>query len=536
MKKMKKIMALLLAGAMTMAMSFAAFAVEAGAAAVPVAAEAEAAEESEILTVAGAGSTGSLTVKVKDGQTLANQTVNIYKLFDMTVSGENYGYTVNEKYKPILDQVLGSEFTDKTDLGYYTAVKAATDGDKVQTFANAFTSEVLKHTPRIDATATRSFDKTSTDTSTEFTDLAYGYYLVCQTGTKAIQSSLVPVVKATGTEVNLKSEAPDITKVANKPTVSIGEVVTYTITGQVPDMTGYDNYVYKIHDTLTDGLDFVTNTDGKVVVKVEIDGTLVSDIKTADFAGTDGSASTTVTRTMVLDLSKKVRTATAGQEIKVTYSAKVNKNAVVETKNSATLEYSNKPGETGTGTTKPTEVVTPTYPLDVNKTNTTNQKLAGAHFTLYGATEADEIDKTKVIKVTDEGNGKYSYAADQASTDASVISDMKTVATDIDGSGYNLHINGLAAGTYYLEETQAPEGYNKLSAPIKVTITKTGDTNWTISKNGTNEEDKIIDIENSTGSLLPSTGGRGTIAFAVVAVLLVFGVTVSYIRDKKKEA
>lgn len=545
MKKMKKIMALLLACAMTMAMSFAAFADEAGTSAVPVAAEAEAAEESEILTVAaGAGSTGSLTVKVKDGQTLANQTVNIYKLFDMTVSGDteskNYGYTVNEQYKTILDQVLGASFTDKTDLGYYTAVKAATDGDKVQTFANDFTNKLLAYNKanpsKIDATETKSFDKTSIDTSTEFTGLAYGYYLVCQTGTKAIQSSLVPVVKATGTEVNLKSEAPDITKVADKPTVSIGEVVNYTITGQVPDMTGYDNYVYKIHDTLTEGLDFVTNTDGKVAVNVEIDGTLVSDIKTADFVGTDGSVSATATRTMVLDLSEKVRTATVGQAIKVTYSAKVNKNAVVATKNSATLEYSNKPGENGTGTTKPTEVVTPTYPLDVNKTNTKNVMLADAHFTLYGATAAGEIDKTKVIKVTDEGNGKYSYAADQASTDASVISDMKTVATDIDGRGYNLHINGLAAGTYYLEETQAPEGYNKLPAAIKVTITKTGDTSWTISKKDTLEDDKIIDIENSTGSLLPSTGGRGTIAFAVVAVLLVFGVTVSYIRDKKKEA
>lgn len=47
---------------------------------------------------------------------------------------------------------------------------------------------------------------------------------------------------------------------------------------------------------------------------------------------------------------------------------------------------------------------------------------------------------------------------------------------------------------------------------------------------------KIIDVENSTGSLLPSTGGRGTIAFAVIAALLVFGVAVSYIRDKRKEA
>lgn len=89
-----------------------------------------------------------------------------------------------------------------------------------------------------------------------------------------------------------------------------------------------------------------------------------------------------------------------------------------------------------------------------------------------------------------------------------------------------------------MEETQAPDGYNKLSAPVKVTIKKTSDTEWTITKdnNETPENDKIIDIQNSTGSLLPSTGGRGAIAFSVIAALLVFGVAVSFIRDKRKEA
>ena len=110
MKKMKKIMALMLAAIMTMAMAVTSFAAE--------------------------GATkGTLTVNVKDGQTLANQTVNIYKLFDMTVSGSNYGYKVNSLYTPILDQVLGDNFTDKTDQGYYDAVQKATDTQK---FANDF--------------------------------------------------------------------------------------------------------------------------------------------------------------------------------------------------------------------------------------------------------------------------------------------------------------------------------------------------------------------------------------------------------------
>ena len=125
------------------------------------------------------------------------------------------------------------------------------------------------------------------------------------------------------------------------------------------------------------------------------------------------------------------------------------------------------------------------------------------------------------------------YVVDPTST----TTEFESVAS-IDGKGYNLHVNGLAEGTYYLVETKAPDGFNKLTAPIEVKITKSTDTdanNWTISKDGTNEEDKIIDVANSTGSLLPSTGGMGTIAFTVVAALLVLGVAVSFIRDRKRE-
>ena len=516
MKKMKKIMALMLAAIMMMAMSVTAFADE-------------------------GVEKGTLTVNVKEGQTLANQTVNIYKLFDMTVSGTNYGYKVNSIYMPILDQVLGAGFTDKTDQGYYDAVKNATDtdnGTNTQKFANDFTKELLKYNKEhpgqmIKETSTKSFGKDATDTTFNVDGLDFGYYLVCQTGTKEIQSSLVPVVGATAT-VNLKTQAPDITKTADNDatTVYVGQTVTYTITGQVPDMTGYSNYVYKIHDTLTDGLDFVKNEAGNVVVTVKIGETAYDDVV--------GVISKDNARKMTIDLSEKVKTADTGAEIKVTYQAKVNKNAIVETKNSATLEYSNKPGTEETGTTKPSEVVTPTYPLDVKKTDTKDTMLAGAHFKLYASTTDGNIDKNKVIKVTkdvENTDGKYTYAANQSAEDA--IDEMVTVANKIDEQGYNLHINGLAEGTYYLVETKAPDGFNKLTAPVVIKITKSADTDvnkWTISKDGTVENDKIIDIENSTGSLLPSTGGRGAIAFAVIVALLVFGVAVSFIRDKRKEA
>ena len=486
MKRMKKIMAVLLAAIMTMAMAATAFAAE---------------------TVA-ATTGNTLTVNVKDGQNLNGQTINLYKLFDVTESEstttsgttKNYAYTVNTAYKTALVNVLTSLKTSvsaipnvtetSTDAELAAAVSSigAKDSETVQKFANDFTTYALTQNPKLDAT-----------TNT----------------------------------VNLKTEAPSITKTADKETVSIGQVVKYTVTGSIPDTTGYAEYVYKIHDELSTGLDFVNDATGTALgegattvnVTVAFKDAGVSDAGTAP---KDATLDSTNKKKMSLDLSEWVRAnkANKGKTFTVTYYAKVNKDAVVTNNNQASLEYGNNPDET-TKTT-PSEAKTPTYPLDILKKKTgTDEKLAGAKFSLY-TTEENATSGTNAITVSGS-NGNY--VVDPTSK----ITVFESVES-IDEKGYNLHVNGLAAGDYWLVETEAPAGYNKLTAPIKVTITKTGDTEWTISKDGTAENDKIIDIENSTGSLLPSTGGMGTIIFAVIAAILVLGVAVSFIRDKRKNA
>ena len=500
MKSIKRIIALLLTAVMTMTMSVTAFAADSGC---------------------------SLTANVNKGQDLKEQTINLYKLFDVTTSQSgnktNYAYTVNDTYKATLAATLDLDGTATNEALVNKVSKL--DTAAVQKFANDFTEKAL--TDNLTFTYT-SGKITDSKTSYQFNNLDAGYYLVYVTGGEEIQSSLV-TVDGTTDKVNLKTTAPSIEKTANKTSVNIGDVVTYTVAGSVPDTTGYSEYVYKINDTLSKGLDFVKNANGDALDNAnEVNVTVAFGEGTTD----EGTAPTIATldttkKTMSLDLSAWVRAnqKNKGKKFTVTYYAKVNNKAVVEEKNKAELVYGNNPSDTTT--TKPSEVKTPTYYLNINKyAKNDNKKLAGAKFKLY----KDSVDENNVIKVTgSEGN----YVVDPASTTKEFVS-----VDSITSEGYNLHVNGLAAGTYYLVETEAPAGYNKLTNPIKVEIKKSTneDVNaWTLFNNDKNVDDKIIDVENSTGSILPSTGGMGTIAFTVVAAFLVLGVAVSFIRDRKKE-
>ena len=279
------------------------------------------------------------------------------------------------------------------------------------------------------ATATSGKITEENKTSYKFNNLLAGYYLVYVTGGKEIQSSLVTVDAGT-TTVDLKTEAPSIEKTANKETVNIGDVVTYTVKGSIPDTTGYDQYQYIIHDTLSKGLDFVNDATGTACegnsVKVTVAYTDATDASTAP---TTATIDTKNSRKMSLDLSAWVRASQAnkGKEFTVTYYAKVNKDAVVTNNNKASLEYGNNPSDITT--TTPSEAKTNTYPLDIKKTNKkTSELLAGAKFSLY-RTEQDAKDKRNAITVSGS-NGNY--VVDPAST----TTEFESVENDL--GRYNL--------------------------------------------------------------------------------------------------
>lgn len=501
MKKLKRVLAVLLTAIMTLAMATTAFAAE---------------------------NQGSLKVTVNQGNTLNGQTIKVYKLFDLTVSGSHYAYTVNEQYKAMIATALGQPGT-ATNEELYQAISNL-KGEVIQKFADDFTAaELTSNTGE-----TQTSGKLGNVTEYTFNNLDFGYYLVYQTGTKEIQSSLVSVNKLEGAEVKLKGQAPSIEKTADKETVEIGEVVTYTITGVIPDTTGYEKYAYKIHDTLTDGLDFVKDANGTVVddpnnylVSVQIGETPATEQK-AQLRGNGN-------RTMLLDLSQWIRDnqGSNGQTFTVKYYAKVNSTAVVETKNSAKLEYGNDPHNTTM--TTPSEAKTPTYPVQIHKFARGEEKgyLAGATFRLY-KTKQDAKDNKNAIAVTGSA-GSYTVAEDQKNTKTYDMISVGNAVTE----GINLKLNGLKAGDYWLVETEAPDGYNGITAPIKITIAKSADgdvNNWTISKDSENVSDKIIKIENTTGTILPGTGGMGTILFTVVGIALVLIVAASFVISRRKRA
>lgn len=494
MKKLKHLMAVMLAVIMTLAMTVTAFAA------------------------------GTVNVTVTNAPD--NTTVYAFKLMNVEKNGELYDYTLDDSATAIntaLKTVLGLGTTFDAE-NVYNAIKGK--NSSMNAFANDFVTEMGGVT---NATATA----TTTSGTATFAALADGYYLFYVPN---VNSAVKTVVGEETVSITMKSDLPDVDKdsdVSDNGTsagAEIGQVVNFTVKTTVPNITGFvaDSYVFKLTDTLSEGLDFVTGDGGTVNVTVQITDKEGQDTATGTLGVSDN-------RTMTVDLAHIVKNnqAYAGNEMTITYQAKVNSNAVIDNHNSAEIEYSNNPGTNTTGKTEPDVEYVPTYDLKVNKTaSDTNTYLAGAVFTLRKGSANGEA-----IKV--EGSeGVYTYKEDQTSGDTY----MTTAGSALSGGNYNLHLKGLKAGTYYLVEETAPSGYNKLD-PVKIVITGTagregfsaGNYTITVGDPGKVEGDQIVDLENRKGSLLPETGGMGTVLFTAIGVVLIAGVAVSFGMSRKKK-
>lgn len=384
--------------------------------------------------------------------------------------------------------------------------------------------------------ATQDSDEDKTKGTATFTDLTAGYYLVFPEGgstgknSRGTDAILVNVPRDGGnTAVKIKSTFPTVDKqVSNNKTdykdnttAQVGDTVTFKLTAKVPDMTDYTTYKFVFHDTLSNGLAYDAGT-----VKVTIGGTEVT--KEGNYTVTEPTGESKELTVTFADLTK-VTDATAGKDIVVTYTAKITKDAVTTkpATNKAYLEYSNDPSGKGTGTSNPDESKVYTYDIKIDKfykENSAEKPLANATFKL--TTDAEGNSVVKLVQETDANTYHVQGDGEAGSVD--------TVTTDATGK---ITIKGLKDGTYYLHETIAPTGYNKLKKPIKIDITVTGEA-YTTPTYKVDEVDQntsnIIKVENVKGVMLPETGSIGTIGLTALGVAVVL-LGVFAPRKKKKE-
>ena len=500
MKYMKKLMALLAALTLALAMAVPAF--------------------------AEAATTYTITINNGTG------TYAAYQIF----KGDLHGDTLSNIQ-------WGDNVTDagKTALGD-AAVKAKTLTGETE--AKAFAVDVAKYLTGTARTVT--VDSSGTGT---ITNLAAGYYLIKNTtvGKDEVYTDyILQVVK--DVEVNPKSGKPTLDKQIKHNDNGkwgvvgdnqIGDTVEFRTITTVPKVSGYTQYKYEIHDEMSAGLTSNVKTKDDVTIKVNDSDTGVLDKDYYDVT-VDGTKANKFTVTIDVLQAIQDGKMSAGNELYTYYTGILNENAKVyndgKQDNKAYLEYSNNPHDNTTTNKTPEKVVYDwTFKMEVNKVDgADNKELSGAKFVLSKKENPDlgviRDDGTPsitndLINLIDNGGGSYTVAP--ADYTGNVVNVM---------TAGNITIKGLDDATeYYLYETKAPAGYNRLTDAVKFEITATyntaGDsyTSVTAAVNDVDQSGVSVKVENNKGASLPSTGGIGTTLFyviggglmAVAAVLLV---------------
>lgn len=445
-----------------------------------------------------------------------------YKVFDVTNSGNAYSYTIKSN-SDWYDTV--SAFAAVAENGLTLVENETVDG--VTTYAvtttEAFTTDKaaeLAAALNADETKPAAADTiTAADGAANFENLDAGYYFVT-TSVGTLCSLNTVTASAT---VEEKNEAPTVDKqVTNGTTidthatsVNVGDTVEFEATITVE--AGAINYVY--HDTMTTGLTF-DNTS--VVVKVN-DVEVESDTtETKTWHREDSNAQSF---DIVFDdawIAEQV-----GKTITIEYSATLNENALttdVET-NTANVTYGNDPG-THTTTTVVNEVYDFDIVIDKYEEGDTSKKLPDAEFVLMFDPNPS-VEDDEVYYSYDEENDKVVWTT---------FENADTLTTDANGAAT---VKGIAAGTYELIETKAPDGYNKLTKSVVVEITaERNEETKTVTITGATSTDDgqyiaTSAIANNTGSILPSTGGIGTTIFYVSGAVLAIAAVVFLVTKKR---
>ena len=535
MKKMKKLLSLVLAMMLVLAMGSTAMASQ------PTSGNSE-------------NQRGKLTVE----KAIPGQTYTVYKILDLeSYNSANgaYLYKVANGWEDFVKGDVGTKYLTVDTEGYVTWNKEVPDENAAEFAKEALAYAEGKNLAVKSAEAEEAVDG-SDEVTVTFDDLDLGYYLLdSTTGALCSLDTTNPVQK-----IQEKNEKPTIEKEVEQPSASIGDTVNYII--KIKIAPGAQNY--EIHDQMSKGLTF-SGTD-KVSIKV-LDAATVKALPAEEdkdardeaikqasgvafVKDTDYTITAPATDGHTFDIvftEGAYAKMPAGGMIVVTYEAVINAEALEETdndkvSNKVTLNFGD---DNEVNSTETPDV--PTKFIDVNilkfaEVSGTETGLAGAEFTL-----SKNEDGSDPISFVDLTNGSYRVATDEDETTTTTV-----VSPAGDNIG-NIKLDGLGAGIYYLKETKEPDGYNQLREPVKIVITETtdattGETTLLVQipklddkgdamKDGEGNEVLIVanpvKVQNMTGAELPSTGGIGTTIFYVLGGILVVGAGIMLVVKKR---
>lgn len=332
--------------------------------------------------------------------------------------------------------------------------------------------------------------------------------------------------------------------------VAIGDTVNFEIDTQIPSYSkSYTEVMVKITDTMGKGLTLADPAN--LVVKVnEVEVTSGKD--TFTYTESDDKKS------FEISFASAYALAHSGEKVVVTYDAVLGEGAGLNfdaNDNTAKLEYTNDPS----GSTNEIEDKTYTYTFGIDANLFGSDGSAWNKFT-------EELLKTGEVRKVILDSGEEVETTTLPGAEFTLTrTDGKTYTTVSDEKGY-LSFTGLDAGTYTLQETKAPEGYSLNDAKIPVEITATYNENgtlnsYTIKVNNENtstytatydttEKGKVTEIEckpehgngpsdtheikNTKLSALPSTGGIGTTIFTVGGCAIMIIAAGLYFASRRK--
>ena len=476
-----------------------------------------------------------------NGKITINNAVNdteykIYRILDLQYNetAKSYRYVTNETWSAFVTECTAYLTVDPT-AGNVTWNKNA----DIKTFAQLAGTYAKQNS----STVLPVDKKTGNNSTVEFTGLDLGWYLVVS----GLTNDAICSIDTTDTSVQIseKNGKPTIHKYVyegntgeSSNDAGIGDTVKFLINVAVLDGTPTG---YVIHDAMSKGLSF--NEDSVTVKRYRptVENPHAFDVLTK---GTDY----TVKKTDTCNASEKIKDCTfevslsdsvlePNDMIMVEYTATVTKDAVIGdagNPNETILKYDNDYAEKSTTKTYVWEMGVHKYTdLGTDKKNT---PLADAEFKLYKGAGTSKKYATFSTATTVDGTSVYKLTG--------WVDDESTATAVVTPTSGNIKLEGLDAGTYYLEETTAPTGYNKLTAPITVKVESTLPT--VAGANATYEvkygaEDKKTDADNrvpvfnQAGIELPSTGGMGTTLFYVVGGGLMVAAIVLLVTKKRME-